>query len=108
MDSESSPTKKGSKNSRRGKSTTTSRRGRGRGKRAVKVFFFCIFQCRQMFRIIVMRIIIPVSQLILSDDEESDHEEEPSSPVIKIVDVENEKPLILTAPEITIKHPECK
>lgn len=80
MDSESSPTKKGSKNSRRGKSTTTSRRGRGRGKRAVK--------------------------LILSDDEESDHEEEPSSPVIKIVDVENEKPLILTAPEITIKHPE--
>ena len=55
-----------------------------------------------------MRIIIPVSQLILSDDEESDHEEEPSSPVIKIVDVENEKPLILTAPEITIKHPECK
>ena len=107
MDSESSPTKKGSKNSRRGKSTTTSRRGRGRGKRAVKVFFFCIFKW-EMFRIIVMRIIIPVSQLILSDDEESDHEEEPSSPVIKIVDVENEKPLILTAPEITIKHPECK
>jgi len=105
MDSESSPSKKGSKNSRRGKSTTTSRsRGRGRGKRAVKVSYFKNYSASVHNNAKENDLLL---QLILSDDEESDREEEPSP--VKTVDVENEKPpKILTATEITIKHPECK
>lgn len=43
-------------------------------------------------------------QLILSDDEESESEEQP--PPIKNVDTENEKP-VACGPELVIKHPEC-
>jgi hypothetical protein len=48
MDSDSSPTKKGSKSRGRGRGTSTTAssrgrsRGRGRGKRAVKVLIFCL------------------------------------------------------------------
>nr|CAG4649360.1 EOG090X06V5 [Scapholeberis mucronata]SVE93640.1 EOG090X06V5 [Scapholeberis mucronata] len=84
MDSDSSPTKKGSKSRGKGRgggsaaaSNRGRARGRGRGKRAVK--------------------------LILSDDEESESEEQPSP--IKSADTENEKP-VACSPELIIKHPE--
>nr|SVE79513.1 EOG090X06V5 [Daphnia magna] len=83
MDSDSSPTKKGSKSRGRGRGTATTPsnrgrpRGRGRGKRAVK--------------------------LILSDDDESEGEEQISPN--KSVDTENEKP-VACSPELIIKHPE--
>lgn len=103
MDSDSSPTKKGSKKGRgRGTSTTPSARGRprgrGRGKRAVKVLNYSLetwtgyYWCR-----------VTSIQVIISDGEDSEGEEQIS--INKSTDVENEKP---PSPELTIKHAQCK
>lgn len=102
MDSDSSPTKKGSKKGRgRGTSTSASTRGRprgrGRGKRAVKVLILH-FSCSNRNSYSLLQ-----TQVIMSDDEESEGEEQTS--FNKSTDVENEKP---SSPELIIKHAECK